>query len=120
MKAFDQNRFHGSLVRGDVTEAYRYLSQFPEQAELYRKYICVFEREEYPAMTADGELSALLLVYQRYYRDVWAADRIAQGFAAARGDGNLSIPEIQAAARALFAESSAAMRKKYGDPAESP
>ena len=68
---FDRNIFHGYLVKGDVAEVIRYLAQFPQQAELYRKYISVFEKEEYVMYEVDDVLNGILLVYQKYYRDVF-------------------------------------------------
>ena len=70
-KAFDSEIFYGCLLRGEVRDAIRYLADFPEQAELHRKYTAVFEQEEYPVLAEDDRLNEILLIYQRYYRDVF-------------------------------------------------
>ena len=69
--AFDKKVFHGCLIRGDVEDAMRYLTRFPEQAQLRRKYIAVFEEERYPDLEADSRLQGILRVYQKYYRNVF-------------------------------------------------
>lgn len=70
-KQFDKSIFHGYLIKGDVTDAIQYLSRFPEQSELYQKYISVFEKEEYPVFVTDSGLNEILMIYQKYYRDVF-------------------------------------------------
>ena len=69
--SFDRSIFHGYLIKGDLTDAIEYLSRFPEQAELYQKYISVFENEEYSVFETDIVLNEMLLIYQKYYRDVF-------------------------------------------------
>ena len=68
---FDKSRFYGFLIKGDVTDAVQYLSRFPAQSELYQKYLSVFEKEEYPVFEADSSLNEILMIYQKYYRDVF-------------------------------------------------
>ena len=86
--AFDKEIFHAYLLKGELTDAIQYLARFPEQAELHRKYISVFEREEYAVFAGDCVLNDILILYQKYYRDVFylhtdeekAADALKAGF----------------------------------------
>lgn len=68
---FDKSIFYGYLIKGDVTDAIQYLSQFSEQSKLYQKYVSVFEKEEYSVFEADNSLNEILMIYQKYYRDVF-------------------------------------------------
>lgn len=68
---FDETTFYGQLVKGDLKGAVEYLKRFPEQKELYLKYLSVYEEEKYPAYSFDGFLNEILTAYQRYYRDVF-------------------------------------------------
>ena len=70
-KGFDKSIFHGYLIKGNITDAIQYLSRFPEQSELYQKYLSVFEKEVYPVFEADSSLNEILMIYQKYYRDVF-------------------------------------------------
>ena len=68
---YNENQFYGYLVKGDLHHAMGYLSQFPEQKELYLKYLSVFEEEQYLTFKADEFLDKILCIYQKYYRDVF-------------------------------------------------
>ena len=68
---FNKGVFHGYLLKGDLTDAIGYLSLFPEKAELYQRYISVFEKEAYSVFTEDNYLNEILILYQKYYRDVF-------------------------------------------------
>lgn len=68
---YDRNIFHGFLLKGDLKAAMTYISHFPEQQELYRKYISLFQDENYLAYGVDADLNEILLIYQKYYRDVF-------------------------------------------------
>ncbi|MCH5286771.1 MAG: hypothetical protein J1E43_05065 [Christensenellaceae bacterium] len=83
---FDKAIFHGCLIKGDVAGAMQYLAHFPEQAELYQRYVSVFEKEAYPALSADARLNAILTIYQKYYRDVFYLHRDAEQAAEAMKD----------------------------------
>ena len=99
-KVFDRERFHGYLIKGNAADAVQYLAEFPEQAELYRNYLSVFEKEEYPVLETDRSLNELLLIYRQYYRDVFylhldaeQAEQIMKGkFARLFGIDDLSVP----------------------------
>ena len=68
---FNETLFHGFLLKGELRDAILYLGRFPEQEELYRRYVSVFENEAYPACEIDDDLNDLLRVYQKYYREVF-------------------------------------------------
>ena len=68
---FERAVFHGYLVKGQLKDAMRYLACFPDQAALYQKYLAIFEREEYLALSPDGHIDELLLIYQKYFREVF-------------------------------------------------
>ena len=70
-KVFNSNVFHGHLGKGNVKDAMAYLAQFPEQEARHQQYKAVFEREEYPVFKEDEGLNELLLIYRKYYRDVF-------------------------------------------------
>lgn len=72
--AFDQNTFHGLLVRGDLHGAIAYLSGFADQAALYAQYRARFEGPAYLNYEEQGLsplLNGLLLEYQKYYHEVF-------------------------------------------------
>lgn len=68
---FNGNLYHGFLIRGDLIGAMKYLRQFPEKEELYRRYLSVFEGEAYLDYAGDRVIDQILKEYQRYYRDVF-------------------------------------------------
>lgn len=68
---FSKNVYHGYIVKGDLIGAIDYVRQFPEQEALYNRYQEVFEQEKYITYDVDTDLNGLLMLYQRYYRDVF-------------------------------------------------
>lgn len=102
---FSKNVYHGYIVRGDLAGAIGYVRQFPEQAELYQRFMEVFERERDIAYDVDAGLNELLGVYQRYYRDVFyrrigrerAKDRLRAGLADLLGieDGSAELDDME-------------------------
>lgn len=96
---FNENIFCGQLLNGDLKGAIGYLAQFPEQSELYGRYISVFENETCLTLDTDDYLNQILAIYQKYYRDVFyrnvdaetAAETIRNRFAAFFGIKNRSV-----------------------------
>ncbi len=68
---FSKNVYRGYIIKGDLTGAICYIKQFPDQAELYNRYMEVFEKEQYITYDADAEINEVLVIYQQYYRDVF-------------------------------------------------
>lgn len=69
--AFDRDHFYGLLVKGQVDAAMAYLRPFPDQSELYQRYVARFEAGEPTAYDVDEHLNAILAIYQAYFRDVF-------------------------------------------------
>lgn len=69
---YDEDRYFGCLLRGDLRGAMAYLAQFPECKALYRRYTSLFSEDgcflRYEVAPA---LNKILLAYQRYYKDVF-------------------------------------------------
>lgn len=63
--------FLGRLVRGDLRGAMELIRQSPEHSGLYQKYVSRFEEENYEVFEEDDTLNKILLIYQKYYRDVF-------------------------------------------------
>ena len=70
-EVFDREVFWGAVVRGSLKDAMAYAGRFPEQAERLKKYASIFEEERYLTYDVDGDLNAILLLYQKYYRDAF-------------------------------------------------
>lgn len=68
---FSENTYYGYLVKGNLLEAIDYVKQFPEQAKRYHRFQEVFEKEQYRTYEADAWVHGVLLIYQKYYRDVF-------------------------------------------------
>ena len=89
-KVFCQSIYYGYLIRSDLIDAIHYVKQFPDQAELYNKYMAVFEQEKYITYEVDAYLNEILTIYQRYYRNAFylciskenAADKLKAELAA--------------------------------------
>ena len=87
---FCQSIYYGYIIKGDLIGAVSYVRQFPEQAELYNRFMAVFEQEEYHTWEVDACLNEILTLYQMYYRDVFylcigkenAADKLRKALAA--------------------------------------
>lgn len=71
MEKFEKDTLRGMLVKGNLRAAMAYWEQFPETAALYEKGVALFQKEHYLTYDADAELNGILLVYQKYYRDVF-------------------------------------------------
>ena len=69
--AFDQNLCLAWLKKGRLRPAMEYLARFPEQAELYRQYMSLYQQEQYLSYDVDSQLQDILLAYQKYYRDAF-------------------------------------------------
>lgn len=67
----DKSVYYGYIIKGDLHGAIDYIKQFPEQADLYNRFMAVFEHEQYIAYEVGADLNAILVAYQRYYRDVF-------------------------------------------------
>lgn len=70
MEAYDKVIYRGYLIKEDLHAAIAYIKQFPEKKELYEKYQSLFEKEEYLTYDIEKILNEILLLYQKYYRDV--------------------------------------------------
>ncbi len=86
---FSKNVYCGYIIKGDLTGAIQYVKQFPDQSELYNRFMEVFEKEQYITYDVDAELNEILTIYQQYYREVFylcmerekAADRLKEKLA---------------------------------------
>ena len=70
-QVFCQSVYYGYIIKGDLIGAINYVKQFPAQAELYKRFMAVFEQENYITYEEDAYLNEILTFYQRYYRDVF-------------------------------------------------
>lgn len=77
-KDFERSVFRGHLLKGKLRTAMEYLSRFPGQAELYRKYVSLFQEENYFTYDVGGGLNEILLLYQKYYREVFYLEQSAE------------------------------------------
>ena len=95
----DKSMYYGYIVKGDLHGAIRYIRQFPQQRDLYHRFMAVFEQEQYITYPIDTSLNALLRAYQQYYRDVFylcihkkqAADKLKNRLKALCGMPNANI-----------------------------
>lgn len=71
MEKFEKDILRGMIVKGKLRAAMAYLKQFPETAALYQKGVTLYQEEHYLTYDVDEELNDILLVYQKYYRDVF-------------------------------------------------
>lgn len=103
-KIFCQDLYYGYLIKADLISAVDYVKQFPDQAELYNKFIVIFEQEKYITYEVDACLNEILTLYQRYYRNAFylrigkenAADRLRAGLAAFFGiDDGVELCDIE-------------------------
>lgn len=101
--AFDQNLCLAWLKKGRLRPAMEYLARFPEQAELYRQYISLYQQEQYLSYDVDSRLQDILLAYQKYYRDAFyleqspeeATEGLRARLAGLLGDGAASLDELE-------------------------
>ena len=68
---FDRDIYYGQLLKGDLHGAINYVKQYQDQAELYQRFVSIFEQERYHSYDVDNDLNAILLAYQQYYREVF-------------------------------------------------
>lgn len=108
--AFDQNLCLAWLKKGHLRPAMEYLAQFPEQAELYRQYMSLYQQEHYLSYDVDSQLQDILLAYQKYYRDAFylekspeeAAEGLRARLAGLLGAGAASLDELEELAAEAF------------------
>lgn len=108
--AFDQNLCLAWLKKGRLRPAMEYLARFPEQAELYRQYMSLYQQEQYLSYDVDSQLQDILLAYQKYYRDAFylekspeeAAEGLRARLAGLLGDGAASLDELEELAAEAF------------------
>lgn len=108
--AFDQNLCLAWLKKGRLRPAMEYLAQFPEQAELYRQYMSLYQQEHYLSYDVDSQLQDILLAYQKYYRDAFyleqspeeATEGLRARLAGLLGDGAASLDELEELAAEAF------------------
>ena len=70
-KTFCQDLYYGYLIKADLIGAISYVKQFPNQEELYNKFVAIFEQEHYITYDVDAYLNEILSIYQRYYRNAF-------------------------------------------------
>lgn len=68
---FDENTYYGYILKGDLHGVINYIRKFPEKAGLYRRFLAIFEDEQYISYDVDGDLNKILIIYQQYYREVF-------------------------------------------------
>ena len=108
--AFDQNLCLAWLKKGRLRPAMEYLAQFPEQAELYRQYMSLYQQEQYLSYDVDSQLQDILLAYQKYYRNAFyleqspeeATEGLRARLAGLLGDGAASLDELEELAAEAF------------------
>ena len=101
---FDLDRCLAYLKKGRLRAAMEYAVQFPEMAELYQKYVSLFQEENYLSYDVDDGLQDILLAYQKYYRDAFyleqSPEEAAEGLRARlaelfRTDAAVSLDELE-------------------------
>ena len=45
----EKSVYYGYIVKGDLRGAISYVQQFPNQADLYNRYVARFDQEQYQA-----------------------------------------------------------------------
>ena len=112
---FSKDIMCGMIVKGNFREAMAYLKQFPEAEALYQKGVDLYQKEHYLTYDIEPELNEILLVYQKYYRDVFylelsaeeAAQRLRERLAERfRAGSDLSLDKLEEMAQAAFRQKS--------------
>lgn len=67
----EKSIYYGYIVKGDLRGAITCIKQFPEQTNLYNRFMDVYEHEQYVTYEVDAELNNILTAYQQYYRDAF-------------------------------------------------
>lgn len=70
-EGFEKSLFYSYLIKANLKDALSYLKQYPERGEQYSKYDLLFEKETYLKYDVDDDLNGILLIYQKYYREVF-------------------------------------------------
>lgn len=83
-EGFEKDLLRDMIGRGDLRGAMAYLARFPETGELHRRAVSLYREERYLAYGVEEELNALLLAYQKYYRDAFYLE-----FSPERAEGRL-------------------------------
>lgn len=60
---FSKNLYYGYLIKGDLNGAISYVKQFPEQDALYRRFMAIFEQEQYITYETDAALNEIFTIY---------------------------------------------------------
>lgn len=68
---FNSDIYYGNIIKGNLRSAISYVKQFPEQTNLYNRFMDVYEHEQYMTYEVDAELNNILTAYQQYYRDAF-------------------------------------------------
>lgn len=63
--------YYGYIIKGDLIGAIGYIKQFPDQSNLYDRFMDIFDYERYINYEIDAVLNNILTAYQQYYRDVF-------------------------------------------------
>lgn len=58
--------YYGYIVKGDLKSAINYIKQFSDKAEMYNRFVSLYEHEQYVSYELDAELNKILLAYQQY------------------------------------------------------
>lgn len=112
---FDKNTYYGLILQGDMPGLIRYLRQYPEQEQLCKRLIALFEEEQYADYPVDDEFNRILRLYQCYARDVFylrldgeqAAQRLRSDLAALLGmQATATMDTLEQHIAVLFARSS--------------
>ena len=61
-KTFCQDLYYGYLIKADLIGAISYVKQFPNQEELYNKFVAIFEQEHYITYDVDAYLNEILSI----------------------------------------------------------
>ena len=68
---FNSDIYYGNIIKADLRSAISYVKQFPEQNNLYNRFMDVYEHEQYMTYEVGAELNSILTAYQQYYRDAF-------------------------------------------------
>ena len=71
VQPYDEGTYYGLLIKGDLCGAMDYIGSFPEMKSVYDRYLSVFQDENYISQGVDEAVNRLLIIYQKYYRDVF-------------------------------------------------
>lgn len=101
----EKSIYYGYIVKGDLRGAITYIKQFPEQTNLYNRFMDVYEHDGYITYEVDAELNNILTAYQQYYRDAFylcigqeqAADKLKDRLAVLLGieDNCIALCDIE-------------------------